>query len=359
MCPSPCRSRRAKSAFLNAGDYTFTASFAEGDNALGNYTLPDVVTEDYTMRQAAVTVTIGMAPQTYDGQTHTTIEAVRGTHYTVTEGTVYGEDNLNVTLTVNGGTGAKNVGTYSVSAAAENENYDVTFADETDAFVISPAKMTVSGITDQNYTFDGQSYFERATENKKAAVVDGTPVWTFSLTYDAGGAGYTATLGDEELLHAGSDTVYYRVTEPNHETETGSFTVDIAQCSVAAVWTDTAFTYDGTNQITRVTAHYVGVDGEVGLTVTLTAAARSRTGAKAATTLPRRSIPRRIRGTPTTRSRIRQKITRCKSAACGCARRTRAPPTATKRPRLPGRIRGTATRMRRISSLKARTGGLP
>ena len=259
-----------ESAFLNAGDYTFTASFAEGDNALGNYALPDVVTQDYTMRQAAVTVTIGMAPQTYDGQTHTTIEAVRGTHYTVKEGTVYGGDDLNVTLTVNGGTGAKNVGTYSVSAAAENENYDVTFADETDAFVISPAKMTVSGITDQNYTFDGQSYFERATENKKAAVVDGTPVWTFSLTYDAGGAGYTATLGDEELLHAGSYTVHYRVTEPNHETATGSFTVEIAQRSVAAVWTDTAFTYDGKNQITRVTAHYVGVDGEVKLTVTLT-----------------------------------------------------------------------------------------
>ena len=258
-----------ESAFLNAGDYTFTAAFAEGDNALGNYALPDVVTQDYTMQQAAVTVTIGMAPQTYDGQTHTTIEAVRGTHYTVTEGTVYGEDNLNVTLTVNGGTGAKNVGTYSVSAAAENENYDVTFAGETDAFVISPAKMTVSGITNQNYTFDGQSYFERATENKKAAVVDGTPVWTFSLTYDADGAGYTDTL-DGELLHAGSYTVHYRVTEPNHETETGSFTVDIAQRSVAAVWTDTAFTYDGTDQITRVTAHYVGVDGEVKLTVTLT-----------------------------------------------------------------------------------------
>ena len=258
-----------ESAFLNAGDYTFTASFAEGDNALGNYALPDVVTEDYTMRQAAVTVTIGMAPQTYDGQTHTTIEAVRGTHYTVKEGTVYGEDNLRVTLTVtvNGGTGAKNVGTYSVSAAAENENYDVTFAGETDAFVISPAKMTVSGITNQNYTFDGQSYFERAIADKTATTVDeSVPVWTFSLT----GEGYTETL-DGELLHADRYTVHYRVTEPNHETETGSFTVDIAQLSVAAVWTDTAFTYDGTNQLTRVTAHYMNVyGGEVDLTVTLT-----------------------------------------------------------------------------------------
>lgn len=261
-----------ESAFLNAGKYTFTADFAEGDNALGNYALPADVTKDYTMQQAAVTVTIVMAPQTYDGQTHTTIEAVRGTHYTVTEGTVYGEDNLNVTLTVNGGTGAKNVGTYSVSAAAENENYDVTFEGEENAFVISPAKMTVSGITNQNYTFDGQSFFARAIADKTATTVDeSVPVWTFSRTYDADGAGYTATLGDEELLHVGSFTVYYRVVEPNHETETGSFTVDIAQRSVAAVWTDTAFTYDGTNQLTRVTAHYMNVyGGEVDLTVTLT-----------------------------------------------------------------------------------------
>ena len=131
--------------------------------------------------------------------------------------------------------------------------------------------MTVSGITNQNYTFDGQSYFERATADKTATTVDeSVPLWTFSLTYNADGAGYTDTL-DGELLHAGSFTVHYRVTEPNHETETGSFTVDIAQRSVAAVWTDTAFTYDGTNQITRVTAHYENVDGgEVGLTVTLT-----------------------------------------------------------------------------------------
>ena len=260
-----------ESAFLNAGDYTFTAAFAEGDNALGNYALPADVTEDYTMQQAAVTVTIDMAPQTYDGNTHTTIDAVRDTHYTVTDGTVYGEDNLGVTLTVNGGTGAKNVGTYSVSAAAENGNYAVTFAGETDAFVISPAQMTVSGITNQNYTFDGNSFFERATADKAATTVDGsTPVWTFSLKKNADGEGYTETL-DGELLHAGSYTVHYRVTEPNHETATGSFTVDIAQRSVAAVWTDTAFTYDGTNQLTRVTAHYMNVyGGEVDLTVTLT-----------------------------------------------------------------------------------------
>ena len=261
-----------ESAFLNAGDYTFTASFAEGDNALGNYALPDVVTEDYTMRQAGVTVTIGMAPQTYDGKTHTIIDAVRDTHYTVTDGTVYGEDDLRVTLTVNGGTGAKNVGTYSVSAEAADGNYAVTFEGEENAFVISPAKMTVSGITNQNYTFDGQSFFARAIADKTATTVDeSVPLWTFSRTYAADGAGYTATLDDEELLHAGSFTVHYRVTEPNHITATGSFTVDIAQLSVAAVWTDTAFTYDGTNQITRVTAHYMNVyGGEVDLTVTLT-----------------------------------------------------------------------------------------
>lgn len=264
------------------------------------------------MQKAAVTVTIDMAPQTYDGQTHTTIEAVRGTHYTVTEGTVYGEDNLNVTLTVNGGTGAKNVGTYSVSAAAENENYDVTFADETDAFVISPAKMTVSGITDQRYTFDGQSYFERATENKKAAVVDGTPVWTFSLT----GEGYTDTL-DGELLHAGSYTVHYRVTEPNHETATGSFTVDIAQLSVAAVWTDTAFTYDGTDQITRVTAHYVGVDGEVKLTVTLTGGGAFQNWREGGYDFTAAFDTEKDTGTPTTRSRIRQKLHDAKAQRVG------------------------------------------
>ena len=59
--------------FMNAGEYTATAGFAEGDNALGNYALPENVINNYNIKKAdSVIDTDGVVKTyTYTGELQT------------------------------------------------------------------------------------------------------------------------------------------------------------------------------------------------------------------------------------------------------------------------------------------------
>lgn len=51
--------------FMNAGEYTATAGFAEGDNALGNYALPENVTNNYNIKKADSVIDTENVVKTY------------------------------------------------------------------------------------------------------------------------------------------------------------------------------------------------------------------------------------------------------------------------------------------------------
>ena len=247
--------------FLNAGPYTFTAAFdTEKDKGYQNYELTGQITEEIKMQAAPVTVTITIPSQTYDGTIHTQINGVAASNYSVTEGEIFAQgdkqDDLGVTFTIVGG--AENVGDYSVDAEWSNKNYAVTFIGEENAFHITHASMTGVNIEGSAFDYNGKSRFDEAIAGRTATLVKGTPTWTFSLTFDDNGEGYTPEI---ELKNQGTYTVYYRVTESNHETATGEFEVVINPYKITVDWCADDFTYNG--QVQTVTATYHSFESEM------------------------------------------------------------------------------------------------
>ena len=252
--------------FLNADTYTFTAAFdTDKDKGYQNYELTGQITEEFEMQAAPVKVTIGIPSQTYDGAIHTQINGVADSNYFVTEGQIFAQDDLGVTFTIEGG--AENVGDYSVDAEWSNKNYAVTFIGEENAFTITPAPMTASVSSKEGETaleYNGKSQFVAAVADKTATTVDNSnPNWTFSLTFDEEGDGYLEAEDFDLknlLINQGTYTVYYRVTESNHETATGEFEVVINPYKITVDWCEDNFTYNGIEQ--TVTATYNSFESE-------------------------------------------------------------------------------------------------
>lgn len=107
------------------GNYTLTQN---GDPISSSEGLTETITEvDGTtvgIDPAAITVTIIDQKKVYDGTEPTIANAAQGTHWSTT-GTIYGDDNLGITLTVENS--SADTGTYAITGAATNTNYDVTF----------------------------------------------------------------------------------------------------------------------------------------------------------------------------------------------------------------------------------------
>lgn len=124
----------------DAAEYTLTASFAEDDNALGNYALPGVVTQKYTISPRPIKVTIANQTSEYgdDLQTLTATETLG----TVTgwkddgKGAIVSGDSKPYRLYIDGHTAGEKlaVNSYNIFGSAEAEeggaidgNYAVTF----------------------------------------------------------------------------------------------------------------------------------------------------------------------------------------------------------------------------------------
>lgn len=262
--------------FVNAGNYTFRVSFADGDGGSSNYELPLVATNPYTMNAASVEVALQIPSQVYTGETFNTLVGEKDADYTVS-GDMYSQggipDDLGIVITINGTAGATNVGSYDVTASWDNDNYSVTFADGTfnGAFVITAAGITQVSVSDKVFEYSGASRFDEAVADITASTVDGTyATWTYSFTDgSATGEGYNESLVLRNVLRGESNTViaytvYYKITADNHAPYYGSFEVTITPAEVSVVWCDDDFTYTGSDQSGSVTAYYVAAhDGDV------------------------------------------------------------------------------------------------
>ena len=123
------------------GFYTINATH-EGDRA-HNYTVTFTGgTNAYEVTKRNVTVTLSTHSETYQNEMFSAFTATLDEDYTVDR--LVSGDNLNITLTPK--TDAINVGSYAYfSVAADNTNYNVTFANASAAvFEITRAKITVT-----------------------------------------------------------------------------------------------------------------------------------------------------------------------------------------------------------------------
>lgn len=266
--------------FVNAGNYKFRVSFADGDGGSSNYELPLVATNPYTMKAASVEVALQIPSQVYTGETFNTLVGEKGADYTVS-GDMYSQggipDDLGIVITINGAAGATDVDSYDVTATWDNDNYSVTFADGTfnGAFVITAADITQVSVSDKVFEYSGASRFDEAVADISASTVDGTDAtWTYSLTDGSEtGEGYNESLVLRNVLRDGDDaviayTVYYKITADNHADYYGQFEVTINPAEVSVVWCDDDFTYTGSDQSGSVTAYYVAAhDGNVEVTL--------------------------------------------------------------------------------------------
>ncbi len=152
----------------DAAEYTLTASFAEDDNALGNYALPGVVTQKYTISPRPIVVTIENKTSEYGDalQTLTATEALG----TVTgwkddgKGAVIEGDDLPYRLYIQDFTsgGHLAVGSHNIFGSDKEEgavidaNYDVDFSDGAESanhgvYTVNSRAVTIS-FAEDTYT---------------------------------------------------------------------------------------------------------------------------------------------------------------------------------------------------------------
>ena len=266
--------------FTDAGSYIFTAKFDTNDDFSSNYALPETVTHTFAISPAKVTVEIVQSGKTYDGVIVTSYNGVKNSNYRVTEGEVYGEDDLDITIFIAGGA-AQNANSYDVTADWNNSNYTVKFTETSfkGAYVISPAEITDGDVTyeiyggEQGATYDGVEHtaasgMEVTTKTIADGQLGNTAEWTFSLD----GVNYYSVSDSAVMLRnvkRGADggvesyTVYFKITADNHKVYDSSFEVTINPAEVSAEWTEEVFTYNGSDQRTNVTAVYTAqYDGE-------------------------------------------------------------------------------------------------
>ena len=259
--------------FIDAGSYIFTAKFDTNDDFSSNYALPADVTNEFVISPAQVTVEIVQSGKTYDGVIVTSYNGVKNSNYRVTEGEVYGEDDLDITIFIAGGA-AQNANSYDVTADWNNSNYTVKFTETSfkGAYVISPAEIADAEVSyeiyggEQGATYDGVEHTAASGMNvTTATIADGqlgnTAEWTFSLD----GVNYYSVSDSAVMLRnvkRGADggvesyTVYFKITADNHKVYESSFEVTINPAEVSAEWTEKVFTYNGADQRGNVTAVY-------------------------------------------------------------------------------------------------------
>lgn len=164
----------------DAAEYTLTASFAEDDNTLGNYALPGVVTQKYTISPRPIVVTIANQTSEYGDalQTLTATETL-GTVADWTDdgkGAIVSGDAEPYTLYIQDYTGGHlAVGSHNIFGSDEEEgsaidaNYDVTFRGTGSAnhgvYTVSPRAVTISFAEDTyTATYGTQFDFDAAAD---------------------------------------------------------------------------------------------------------------------------------------------------------------------------------------------------
>ena len=197
----------------DAAEYTLTASFAEDDNALGNYALPGVVTQKYTISPRPIVVTIEDQTSEYgdDLQTLTATETLG----TVTgrtndgKGAIVPGDAKPYRLYIQGYTGGHlAVGSHNIFGSAEAEeggaidaNYDVEFRDGTEqanhgVYTVTPRAVTIS-FAEDTYTATYGTQFDFAAAANAVTFARGTGGASGSAF--ASGESFASVLGETKF----------------------------------------------------------------------------------------------------------------------------------------------------------------
>ncbi len=186
------------------GGYTFEADFAEGDNTAGNYRLPAVASQTYSVAKAAITVAVDAAGHTYG-------EGMSELTYTVS-GATYGEEKPVFTLDVEGCGKESSAGTYDIvySLGAAGGNYAVSFVgydgasegEKVGEYVVSPRALTVEISFEGELVYGGQ--WEVSVEFGNAAFGQEDQI-RYSLAY-------TGTANSGEPFGVPAEAGSYRVT---------------------------------------------------------------------------------------------------------------------------------------------------
>ena len=192
--------------FKNAGDYTATASFAEGDNADGNYVLPEVATNTYNIKKAdSVIDTDGVATvYTYTGE----LQTVTGATLNHNEAELVYSDNTFTTVAE----GNNMVVTISVD---ESDNYNA--ASTTVQITVNKATPVVKASVAEGQLFENGELPEITAFTD----VDGTIAWDADQTLTAGANEYTWT--------------FTPVDTANYNVVTGSETLTVSAVTLESI----------------------------------------------------------------------------------------------------------------------------
>ena len=210
--------------FLEVGEYTATASFAQTDN---NYAL-NGVTQRVVMNSASIVVAIGAQTFTYSGG----MPVLDQSAYTVeTEGSY---SNLAITLSVSDPSGAWNAATYPITGSWNNENYDIEFRSGT--LTIIPATVTAQITLNSDLTYNGAA--KTASVSIADGLVDGESL-AVTLVYSGTANDGTSWNSTEAPVAAGNYTVSARINATNYvlaqEGSSASFTVGRALLEMPAI----------------------------------------------------------------------------------------------------------------------------
>lgn len=196
----------------DAAEYTLTASFAEDDNALGNYALPGVVTQKYTVSPRPIVVTIEDQTSEY-GDTLQTLTATEKLG-TVTgwtndgKGAIVPGDAKPYRLYIQGYTGGHlAVGSYYINGSTAEEgavidaNYYVEFSDGTESanhgvYTVTPRAVTIS-FAEDTYTATYGTQFDFDAVADQVQFTRGTGGASGSAFAD--GESFASVLGETQF----------------------------------------------------------------------------------------------------------------------------------------------------------------
>jgi filamentous hemagglutinin family protein len=230
----------------NAGTAkTVNLTSTYGGADVGNYLITDQATTTASITQAPLTLSVGNVTKTYDGTTN-----VIGGVASVVGGTLFGGDTLSggsfAYTNKNAGTGNKVV---SVSGATVNDgdggnDYLVTYANNTTS-TITPAALTIGGITAANKVYDGTT---AATVSTSGATYTGLVIGD-SVTVSATGAFSDKNAGTNKSViltsnYTGADVGNYTIMDQ------ASTTASIARALLTLSVGNVSKVYDGTTFVT-------------------------------------------------------------------------------------------------------------
>lgn len=245
---------RAGSPVLEGG-YTATISTPELGEWTKNYTFEyngGSGKATINVEKRKITVTIDNKTSVYGdaiAELTATPAFTEGSEQTVTGAPVYNGEKAYSLVFVDTKTGNQSVitvevgsaaATYYIAGISANENYSITFVNGDGeaynaTYVITPATMTASP---EGYSGTYDAAEHDVLQNANISVEHESafkPTWKFSLTENANGEGYTEELKLKDVAEdGGSYKVYYIVTESNHGTISGSFTVTISKATLQA-----------------------------------------------------------------------------------------------------------------------------